>query len=192
MAKKKKKKRKKKAAKKAAKKALGRPRSVAKMSVAQLERVIARRKRAEARELKAKRAKAAKALAALDKQVAALTGAAPKRGPGRPKKKKVGRPKKKKLGRPKKKKLGRPKKKVAKKAAKKKAGRLRSSPDQIAKVQAAILRAVKRRKAGLLRVEITKAVPGRPQTLATALKKLLDAKQVTTKGVTRNMRYTAK
>jgi hypothetical protein len=150
----------------------GRRPGVAGLSLAQLEGIIARRKAAQAKGLKAQRAKIAKQLAALDEEIAALTGAAPRRGPGRPKavvRKKRGRAKK-----------------VAAKGR-----RMRSTAGQIARVQKAILKALKGNRAGLLKLEITKAVKSRPQTLNTALKKLLTAKKVTTKGVTRNMRYLA-
>jgi len=38
-------------------------------------------------------------------------------------------------------------------------------------------------------LELAKAVRSRPQTLNTAIKKLLDAKKLKTKGITRNTRY---
>jgi hypothetical protein len=182
------------ATKKAAKKkrATGRRRGrrpgVAGMSIAQLEAAIARRRATEAKKLKAKRAKLAKALAGLDKQIAALSGATPKRG--RPKKrvvrKKRGRPKKKVA---KKRRVARKKRGRRKKVVKKKAKRTRSTTAQVARVQNAIVSALKGKKNGLLKVELTRAVRARRQTLNTALKKLLDTKKVKTKGVTRNTRY---
>jgi len=168
----------------ARKKKPGRRPGVAGMSIAQLEAAIARRKAAEVTALKAKRRVLAKQVGELDTQIAALGGAAPRRGPGRPKKaaKKAA---KKKVVRKK-----RRAKKTAKKAAKK-AGRVRSSAEQIARVQDSILKALKGKKGGLLKLELTKAVRAREQTLNTALKKLLTAKKLKTKGVTRNTRYMA-
>jgi len=151
----------------------GRRPGLAGMSVAQLEAAIARRKAAEAKKLKAKRAKLMRQVASLDKEIGALTGAAPKRGRGGPKRK-VAR-----------KKRGRRTKKVARK----KTGRVRSTAGQIARVQNAVLKALKGKSKGLLKVEIAKAVRGRGQTLNTALKHLLASKKIRTKGVTRNMRY---
>ena len=96
------------------------------------------------------------------------------------------------------KKRGRPKKKVAKKkrgrrkkVVKKKAKRMRSTAAQVARVQDAIIKALKGKKNGLLKVDLTKAVRGRLQTLNTALKKLLTARKIKTEGVTRNTRYLA-
>jgi len=151
----------------------GRRPGLAGMSVAQLEAAIARRKAAEAKKLKAKRAKLVRAIASLDKEISALTGAAPRRGPGRPRRK-VAR-----------KKRGRRKKKAPRKRTK----RMRSTAGQIARVQNAVLKALKSKSKGLLKVELAKAVRTRPQTLNTALKHLLAAKKLITKGVTRNMRY---
>jgi hypothetical protein len=163
----------------------GRPPGVAGMSIAQLEAAIARRKAAEAKQLEVKRNKLARQVAALDREIAELRG-----GVTRRRKKKVVR---KKRGRKKaaKKVVRKGAKKKARKAAKKKAKRLRSSPAQIERVQASILKALKGKKNGLLKNDLTKAVRGRTQTFNTALKKLIAAKRVKTKGITRNMRYIA-
>jgi hypothetical protein len=159
----------------------GRRPGVAGMSIAQLEAVIARRKALEAKGLQAKRGKLAKQLAEIDGQIAAL-GATPRRRRRRRAKKAAVRVVRRKRGR----------RKVAKKRAAVKAGkRMRSSPAQIERAQKAILTAIKGKADGLLRVELSKAVRARPQTLNTALKKLIEAKKLKTKGVTRNTRYLA-
>ena len=175
---------------KASKKKRGRRPGIAGMSIAQLEAAVARKKVGEARELREKRAKLAKSLAALDREIAALAG----RAPAAPKKRVVRR--KRRRGRAKKKvvrkKRGRRRKKAAKRPAKKAARkRIRSTATQIARVQASVLKALRGKKNGLLKVELTKAVRARPQALNTALKKLIGARKVKTKGVTRNTRYLA-
>jgi len=170
---------------KASKKKRGRRPGIAGMSIAQLEAAVARKKAGEARKLREKRAKLARSLAALDREIAALAG----RAPAAPKKRvarkarvvRKRRRSKKKVVR---KKRGRRKKKAAGK-------RIRSTSAQIARVQASVLRALKRKKNGLLKVGLAKAVHARPQALNTALKKLIGAKKVKTKGVTRNTRYLA-
>jgi hypothetical protein len=156
----------------------GRRPGVAGMSIAQLEALIARRKAAEAQDLLVKRNALAKQIAELDAEIAAL-GVKPTRGPGRPKKAApvVARRK------------GRT---TAKKAAPTKAGkRKRSSPALIERTQKEVLAALKGKSTGLLKVDLAKVVRGRPQTLNTALKKLIDGRKVKTKGVTRNTRYLA-
>ncbi|MBN1916300.1 MAG: hypothetical protein JW889_00205 [Verrucomicrobia bacterium] len=159
----------------------GRRPGLAGMTIAQLEAAIAQRKAAVAGELQAKRNALVKQLAALDEEIAAL-GAAPRRGPGRPKKT-AGAPVAPRT---------RGGMKVAKAPAAAKAGkRMRSSPAQIARTEKAVLAAVKGKSGGLLKIELSKTVPGRPQTLNTALKKLLESKKLKTKGVTRNTRYLA-
>lgn len=157
---------------KATRKKRGRRPGLAGMSVAQLEAAIARRKVAEAKKLKVKRAQLMKEVADLDKEISALTGAAPRRGPGRPRRKVAG------------KKPGRRTKVVQKPMR-----RIRSSAREIARVRNAILKALKGKSKGLLKIELAKAVRSRTQTLNTALKHLLAEKKLTTKGVTRNMRY---
>jgi hypothetical protein len=177
--------------KKTSRKKRGRRPGIAGMSIAQLEAAVERKKAAEARKLREKRSQVARALAALDREIAALTGRAPTTPKKRVSRKKRGRtrPKKKvtrtKRGRRKKKKT---RMKRAKKAARK---RVRSTSAQIERVQASVLKALKGERKGLLKVELAKGVRARPQALNTALKKLIDAKKVKTKGVTRNTRYLA-
>jgi len=177
---------------KTSKKKPGRRPGVAGMTIAQLEAAVARKKAAEAQKLRQKRAKIAKDLAALDREIAALGGRAPAAAKKRVVRRKRRRARaKKKVVR---KKRGRRKKKAAKKAAKKKVARkkrVRSTGAQIARVQASVLKALKKKKNGLLKIELAKAVRARPQALNTAIKKLIGARKVKTKGVTRNTRYVA-
>ena len=86
----------------------GGPTGIQGMSLAQLEAIVAERRATALKTLSARRSKLARELARVEKELAAVTGAAPKRGPGRPRKKAT------------KKKRGRPKKKVAKKKVAKK------------------------------------------------------------------------
>lgn len=156
----------------------GRRPGVAGMSIAQLEAAIARRRAVEAKGLQAKRDALAAQLAELDEQIGGL-GVAPRRRRGRPKKA-AARIVRRKRGR----------KKAAKKRAVAKAGkRMRSSAAQIQRAQNTILGLLKSKSDGLLKIDLSQAVRGRPQTLNTALKKLIEAKRIKTKGITRNTRY---